>query len=162
MTDFELYSTAFRVHEGRLIWKIKPAARTSVGATAGTPNHDGYVRVGFKRKMVFAHRIVWLLTHGDWPQGEIDHINGQRDDNRPENLRVVNRKENMQNQRSAHKQSRSGALGVRKTSNTSQDRWYASIRADGRTHYLGVAESIDAAKKLYITAKRQLHEGCTL
>lgn len=162
MTDFELYSDALQVQDGQLIWKIKPSARTSLGAIAGTPNHDGYVRVGFKRKMVFAHRIVWLLTYGEWPQGEIDHVNGQRNDNRPENLRVVSRKENMQNQRCAHKTNRTGALGVRKTSNSSQDRWYASIRADGRTHYLGVVDSVEAAKDLYITAKRRLHEGCTL
>ena len=163
MNDFDLYSSAFSIREdGRLVWKVKPSARTSAGDAAGTFNHDGYLRVGFKRKMVFAHRIVWLLTHGAWPDGEIDHINGVRSDNRVENLRVVSRKENMQNQRIAHKNSKAKALGVRKTQNSTTDRWYASIGVNGATKYLGVADSVEAAQALYIAAKRELHEGCTI
>jgi hypothetical protein len=44
-----------------------------------------------------AHRLVWFVVHGKFPDGDIDHINGNRSDNRIENLRDVTRRANLQN-----------------------------------------------------------------
>ena len=62
----------------------------------------GYVMVNFahgyrKYKKLRAHHIVWTWVHGEWPKGEIDHINGDRSDNRIENLREVTVAQNRTN-----------------------------------------------------------------
>lgn len=55
------------------------------------------VRYKGQRVHLYVHRTVWALCHGAWPVEEIDHINGDRQDNRVENLRQVSRSENMLN-----------------------------------------------------------------
>lgn len=57
---------------------------------------DGYPQGHILTKSLRAHRLIWLLVHGVWPDN-IDHINKDRSDNRLENLRSVTHKENMQN-----------------------------------------------------------------
>ena len=57
----------------------------------GTHDKDGYLKVKVKKKSFFVHRIVWLLNNGHFPNGEIDHINRNRTDNRIENLRIADR-----------------------------------------------------------------------
>ena len=63
----------------------------------GSYDKDGYLIVKVKTKQFKAHRIVWLLNNGDFPHGELDHINRIRDDNRIENLREVTRKQQVEN-----------------------------------------------------------------
>ena len=61
-------------------------------------NHNDYHRrVSFKGKQYLGHRLAWYLHTGDWPEGEIDHINRDPGDNRWENLRDVSRSDNMLN-----------------------------------------------------------------
>lgn len=48
-----------------------------------------------------AHRLAWLYIYGKWPDGEIDHINGDRKDNRIANLRDVDHPTNMRARRLA-------------------------------------------------------------
>lgn len=74
------------------MWNTKYANKR-----AGTPNKDGYLSINFKGKFVLAHRLVWVLHNGDWPQHEIDHLNGDPRDNRIENLRDVPHAINMHN-----------------------------------------------------------------
>ena len=62
--------------------------------TAGTFN-DGYIQIKIKQKIYQAHRLAWLYVYGEWPKGQIDHINGIRDDNRIENLRDVTNRETL-------------------------------------------------------------------
>lgn len=63
----------------------------------GCVDRDGYLRLKIKGKRFLAHRIVWLLCTGEFPQGELDHINRCRTDNRIENLRLSNRQEQANN-----------------------------------------------------------------
>jgi hypothetical protein len=105
-----------------------------------------------------AHRLAWLIAHGVWPDGQIDHINGNRADNRLENLRDVPRAINAQNQRRAPKNSASGFLGVSRHNN----RWRARITIDKRTVRLGTFDTPHQAYAAYLSAKRQLHDGCTI
>jgi len=74
--------------------------RQGIGKRVGSPTRSGYVQVGFNGRAVLAHRIIWLMQTGKWPDLQIDHINGIRNDNRLANLRVVS---NAQNQYNRHK-----------------------------------------------------------
>lgn len=88
-------------------WNGKWAGRTAGTVSATT----GYVNINIEKNMVRAHRIAWLLFYGKEPDGQIDHINGVRTDNRICNLRCVSNKENGKNQKLRSTNS-SGIMGV--------------------------------------------------
>jgi len=71
--------------------------RTDRKNSEGSFDKDGYLILKIKGTHYKAHRIVWLMHNGEFPKGEIDHINRNRTDNRIENLRVVDRKTNANN-----------------------------------------------------------------
>ena len=84
------------------------------GKKMGTLNkRHNYVYVGVDYKLYRAHRLAWFYTHGKWPEGDIDHINGVRDDNRLANLRDVTRSFNLLN-RSGKKNNSTGHKGINK------------------------------------------------
>lgn len=134
-------------------------ARTSASGFAGTINNNGYrlIRVGKHRHR--AHRLAWLYVHGEWPTGEIDHLNGVRDDNRIANLRDVSNLINQQNRRSALKHGKTGLLGA---TTTKKGRFRAAIHTSGRCIHLGVFDTALEAHQAYVEAKRELHPGCTI
>ena len=142
---------------GRFVWR-QANKRVKAGAVAGYVGNDGYVRIRASGTRFLAHRLAWFYVHGTWPTGEIDHINGDRSDNRIANLRDVSRLTNRQNMRRAQADNRSGLLGVSLANN----RCKASIRSGGKNHHLGYFASPEAAHAAYVAAKRQTHEGCTL
>jgi hypothetical protein len=55
------------------------------------------IRIAGKLKKLRAHHVIWCWVHGEWPSGEIDHINGDRDDNRIANLRLATVAQNRTN-----------------------------------------------------------------
>lgn len=83
--------------EGRLYWK-ETARRSIAGKEIKTKSIYGYLQVGLDGKHYRVHRIVWALVHGNDP-GEflIDHVNGDKTDNRPSNLRLCNEGQNQLN-----------------------------------------------------------------
>ena len=91
-----------------------------------------------------AHRVAWAIYHGEWPKGQIDHINGNHIDNRIENLRDVDGADNQKNMKLNAKNT-SGASGV----NWDQRRklWRARIKANGREVHLGRFKTFDEAAK---------------
>lgn len=150
----------YRVGDGALIWRTRPSIRTRalVGKLAGSVRHDGRRQVQIDGSLYLVHRIVYAMNMGDWPVGEIDHINGNAADNRIENLRDVNHKTNMENRRQAERGCRSGLLGVVRQNN----RYIARISNNRKTHYLGCFMSAEDAHSAYLQAKRQIHVGCTI
>jgi len=99
------------VKDSCLRWKIDVSRRVKAGQVAGSRNWDGYLRVGLNKRVFQQHVVVWVLVHGHAPTSEIDHINGIKDDNRPENLRIVSHTENCQNRRLGVA-NKTGCLGV--------------------------------------------------
>lgn len=128
------------------------------GTTAGCRMNRGYWAISIDGKSYLAHRLAWLITYGIWPEGQIDHINGDRADNRLCNLRAVSNAENAQNKRRARSDNDSGLLGVRQLGS----RWQARIMKAGKAIHLGAYETKEAAHAAYLAAKRQLHEACTI
>lgn len=137
------------------------AFRRLIKGRVGSPyTVDGYIRLRIDGVSFRAHRLAWLYVTGDWPSNQIDHINGNRADNRFENLRDVTTKQNTMNQREAHKNNKSGLLGVRVRSDGSG--FYASIKIDGKARYLGSFKDALAAHDAYVTAKREYHQTCSI
>ncbi|MEY4713329.1 MAG: hypothetical protein RIS88_2779 [Pseudomonadota bacterium] len=120
----------------------------------------GYVCLKLAGKKYNAHRVAWLLATGHWPVGEIDHINQVKTDNRLMNLRDVPRVVNAQNQTRAHKRNGTGLLGVHYDKD--RDLFIAAIFSGGRKRFLGRHKTAEAAHAAYVSAKRRIHEGCTI
>ena len=84
---------------GNFTWLIRPRAR-QCAEVAGTLDNYGYRHICIKGKHYKAHKLAWFHFYKQWPDSvHMDHINGNRDDNRIENLRCVSRKQNLWNQR---------------------------------------------------------------
>ncbi len=119
---------------------------------------DGYFRGridGFEYRL---NRLAWLYVTGTWPNGEVDHFNTVKVDNKFSNLRDLGKSANAQNQRRAHSHNKSGLLGV----SIKRTKFRARIVVNGEQKHLGTFNTADEAYAAYVSAKRRLHEGCTL
>ena len=116
---------------------------------------DGYRRVYVDRKMYLAHRLAWLYVFGVWPAGDVDHIDGVRDNNKIKNLRDCSRAENKQNMAEAQSNNTCGLLGA--SFNKRRGNYQAQIHAGGVTHYLGSFSTAQEAHEVYLSAKGKLH-----
>lgn len=148
------YDASTGVFTRRVTTSPKAQAGTVAGGLDG--KRHWVIRVDSRRYQ--AHRLAWLYVYGKWPDGDVDHINGDGADNRIANLRDVSHATNMQNQRQARRTNTSRYLGVTKKRN----KWQAYITAAGKPQYLGVFDTPEEAHAAYVEAKRQQHAGCTI
>jgi hypothetical protein len=130
---------------------------------AGTRMSHGYYQVKFKGECLYAHQLVAMLADiKDWrlPRREplrfcIDHLNGKRDDNRPNNLRVVTYRQNAANQKCYREGKLIGAWFEKRTG-----KWRSQIRVKGCRISLGVFPTEKAAHCAYVKKLGEL--GMTL
>jgi len=130
------------------VWNAKFADKEAF--TASRP--DGY-RVGAVNAIVLrAHRVIWAITYDRWPEKDIDHINGDRADNRIGNLREVT---NLENHRNA-KMSVSNSSGVNGVSFDRQTgKWRAIVRVNFKSVCLGRYDTKGAAAAARAEANRR-------
>lgn len=121
----------------------------------GSVQTHGYRAISVCGKLYRAHRLAWLYVHGEFPKNQIDHINGNRDDNRIDNLRVVTAKENACNKRNP--QGSNPYLGVTKKKRRDKYKWCARIMINQKPKHLGYFDSAEDAKNAYLLAKSQYH-----
>lgn len=146
---------------GLFSWR-KPHWGRAPGDIAGTFS-GRYVYVTVGGKTYLAHRLAVLLETGQPATGDVDHIDGDKKNNRWDNLRCVSRAVNLQNQTRAHRREgrTSTYLGV--SWKAERQKWAATISVGkGKTKHLGYFDEEVAAHHSYVNAKRQLHEGNTL
>ena len=139
------------VATGKLYWRVSRRG-VSKGAEVGTVWQNGYIRVRFKKRYIYAHRIVWALVHGYWPE-MLDHINSDRVDNRPSNLRECCAVENTVHRGKTTKPTTSRYLGV--YWNKQKAKWQARAAINRKVAHLGfyaVEEDAAKARDRYVAA----------
>jgi hypothetical protein len=140
---------------GRLVWKVRRGSMRT-GAVAGTPNHDGYLRVKIDGKQVYlAHRVIFKMVTGSIPE-KIDHKDLNRANNAWANLRPATNPQNGANQ-GIRRNNSTGFKGV--CFNKARGKYQADIRAadKGIKLYLGLFATPEEAHKAYCAAANTLH-----
>jgi hypothetical protein len=151
--------TAYNAESGELIWKVMLNPRGPVGATVGNLMATGYRQTQMFGNKYYIHRLVWLYVTGSWPTSEIDHIDGNKSNNRFGNLREATVSENQQNRKKPQANSALGLLGV---SRNGKHSFRATIKFDGKFHHIGNFPTPEAAHAAYLAKKRQVHPFGTL
>jgi hypothetical protein len=113
---------------------------------------------GYKQTNIFnvrhkAHRVAWAMYYNEWPNGDIDHVNGNPSDNRISNLRCVSHKENMRNMKK-NATNTSGHLGV--SWHKKADKWMSFIGSGKSRIYLGLYSDKDSAIRARKEAEKRL------
>lgn len=144
--------------DGKIYWLVSHGrwAHLPAGELAGCLR-GGYRYIHIQGKNHFGHRLSWLMSYGEWPATTLDHINGDRDDNRIENLRLATVTENNQNQHGTPKHNTSGTRGV--SWDEARQMWTARISINNKSVNLGRFPSKEQATNAYIEAKRRHHPG---
>jgi hypothetical protein len=139
---------------GRLFWRERARKMFSsdrafgmwnsryANKDAGHVDDKGYVMVKIRPFKIRAHRIAWAMYFDRWPDEEIDHINGYKQDNRIINLRDVSKSKNQRNA-AKRKHNTSGHNGV--GWNKGRGKWVAYIKRDGKQVHLGLFGDIGDA-----------------
>jgi len=107
----------------------------------------------------YSHRVIYAMHHGHWPTHEVDHIDGDKRNNHPGNLRDVEKDTNQQNVKVPRRNNRTGWLGVQPLPD---GRFRAAICVKGRKKHLGCFDDPETAHATYVQAKRTYHKGNTL
>ena len=153
--DISVFHECFELdsESGVIVWKKKTGKKVIVGTEAGSCRADGYKWVQLNKKRYLTHRVVYAMTHGHCIS-EIDHINGDPSDNRPCNLRAVNRSQQNMNKSLARK-NKFGLSGICFHKNSGL--YQAKIRADGRRICLGYHKTPEEAHQAYLRGVEQYH-----
>tara|TARA_R110000868_G_C10511556_1_gene732162 strand:- start:75 stop:587 length:513 start_codon:yes stop_codon:yes gene_type:complete len=150
--------------ETGLFTRVSTKTRYKAGSVSGSPQNKGYVQIMIDSYNYLAHRLAWLYVYGEFPKGQIDHINRIKTDNRIANLRDVDNSINQLNI-GVRKHNSSGVTGVMK--DTRSNKWVVQLIFDNKRHYLGRYETVAEAKiareekeKELMRLKLQVHDLC--
>ncbi len=151
----------YEPESGKLYWKERPhsmfpnvrASKVWNSRYAGTEAFTSYDAYGYRQGNIYnrrnkAHRVIMKMVHGEF-EGDVDHINGVRDDNRLENLRIVSRMDNLRNS-TIRADNTSGCVGIDFRNATGK--WRARIGSD----HVGVFPSYEEAVAARKLAERSL------
>jgi hypothetical protein len=149
---------------GLLFWKDRPSARNNWRSRFSgkeafiNVSNRGYKRGAIDGKNYQAHRVAWALFYNEWPDGQIDHIDHDKTNNKISNLRIVSNVENHRN-RPITKRNKSGTHGVRWSER--DKKWYATIGVNLKQKYIGIFDNLDAAIEARKLAEKQFefHEN---
>lgn len=156
MITQQLIADTFEYIDGFLYWKgvTHPNKMRWIDKPAGSMHKYGYRHITWMNKVHKAHRLIFMLHHGYFPE-EVDHINGNRADNRIENLRAANRSENQCN-RNILANNTSGYAGV--SWHKKSKSWVVRVMKNGKTVITQYFKDLELAG-LFATEARSLYHG---
>jgi hypothetical protein len=129
--DHEVGAFTWKAQLGKDAWNKRYAGKPALNQVQV---RGGYLKGKVDNVTLRSHRVAYALHHGHWPEGEVDHINGDVTDNRPGNLRDATPSENCRNQKRP-RNNVSGVMGV--WFDQRRGRWRAEARNNGTNHKLG-------------------------
>jgi hypothetical protein len=151
--EYLLERLVYDEETGLLTWKVnKNGSRRwnsrYSGQVAGAILLTGYISVSLDGSLYLAHRLIWFMVHGEWPE-KIDHKDLDKKNNRMCNLRLVSHSQNLIN-RHVQTNNRSGYKGV--CFNNRDNRWMATLKRNGKQKYLGLFNTKEEAYTAYCKA----------
>lgn len=153
--DYETAHKLFEYRDGALFRRVSPSrSNVPIGARVGSVNMFGYEVFGHKGKQYRVHRVVFLMHHGFMPL-YVDHVDGDKLNNRIENLRVADAVTNQYNTKK-HRDNKSGRKNVWIDPRTGN--FVVKIAVNRKNTYVGTFKTLDEA---VFAAKeyRNIHHG---
>jgi len=148
----EYAHSLFEYKDGNLYWKVRKAPHVKIGAKVGSPEVNGYETVYVDGRNWRIHRLVFLMQHGYLPK-VLDHINGDRKDNRIENLREASHQTNAYNQN----MKRNNVSGIKGVSwNNDRQKWAVRVNHNKKT-YQRYVQDLELAELVAIEMRSKLH-----
>jgi hypothetical protein len=128
------WNKIFEYRDGDLYWKIRPSNKKLQNKKVGCFSH-GYIRLGYKKKLYYAHRVIWEMHYGEIPSGLLlDHDDGNGLNNKIKNLKLVDHVGNKRNL-PINCRNTSGVTGV--YWNKQRNAWDSKLNVNGKTIYFG-------------------------
>jgi hypothetical protein len=143
---YDELAAVLRVDGADLLWRVT-RGKARAGQRAGRQDKQGYIVLQYRGVDLQAHRVVWLLTHGEWPSTMLDHRDGERANNSPDNLRPAT---NSQNQANRKASSATGFKGV-----TMHETGKFQAQCAGK--YLGLFSDAECAARVYDAVARRTY-----
>ena len=139
---------------GIFTWIVSGKKR-KIGTRAGhVQKLHGYRVIGINYQIYREHRLAWLYVHGYLPDEQIDHRDGDKTNNKLDNLREATNLQNHQN-RKCQTNNSSGFVGVHLHKQT--NKWRSKINVNGKAKHLGLFNTAEEAHSAYLKAKSELH-----
>ena len=152
MITQELVCSLFEYRDGKLFWKVPKSGRT-VGKEAGTMSiSSGYRHVWIHYKQYLTHRIIYLMFHGHLPKF-LDHLDGDSNNNKIENLREATAEQNQRN-RGLSCRNNTGVKNVSKRGN----RYRVGFTYEGKHLHVGYYGTLTEAEQAAKIKRQQLHK----
>jgi hypothetical protein len=140
-------------YEGGVLYHKHDSTRVKLGDKVGTLHHSGYLQTTLNGKIVFNHRIIYAMHYGSCPK-MLDHIDGNRLNNRIENLRPATYSQNLCN-KGMQSNNTSGYRGVSECSKTGK--WRVEVWLNKKYRYFGLYRDIELADLVACMAREKLH-----
>lgn len=139
---------------GIFTWKKRTSNRIKIGSIAGNLHCRGYIELKVNGIRCLAHRLAWLYEHGELPK-LIDHINGDRKDNKIFNLRPASYAENSYNSK-VRVDNKSGVRCV--SWNKRSNKWEVRIKLNGKLHSFGSYKDLSLATIVADKIRQEYHK----
>jgi len=168
--EFVTSRVTYDPQTGIFLWNYRSDLNSPRACASWNAQYAGREAGSFSKKYgyiellaTFAHRVAFVLMTGNLPKNVVDHINGDKTDNRWCNLRDVSSRANAENRRSTAPH-RALPLGVTAPSRLAHQKnpYRAVIRISGRSAHIGYFPTPEEAHQAYLEVKRRHHAGCTI